>query len=127
MNSSVIIAQLIGPTMLLMGISLFINFEGLQEMGRKFIESRALIMMAGVMAFIPGLAIVNFHNIWIMEWPLAVTLFGWLLIVAGIVRIVFFEQLRILGKAMLGNANFIRLAGVFMLSLGGFLSFKGYF
>ena len=127
MNSSVIIAQLIGPTMLLMGISLFTNIAGIEKIGREFMESRALIMMAGMMAFIPGLAIVNFHNIWIMAWPVVVTLFGWLLVVAGIMRIIFYDQLRVMGKKMLGHSGFIKIAGAFLLILGGFLSYKGYF
>ena len=127
MNSSVIIAQLIGPLMLLMGVSFFINFAGLKEVGREFIESRSLIMLAGVVVFIPGLAIVNFHNIWIMEWPVVITLFGWLMVAAGIMRIAFFDQLQVLGRAMLLKDGLLRTAALFMMALGAFLSFKGYF
>jgi hypothetical protein len=48
---------------------------------------RPLILITGVLAMTAGLAIVNTHNVWMLGWPVIVTLFGWALVIGGAVRI----------------------------------------
>jgi hypothetical protein len=50
-------------------------------------------MIAGYAAFVPGLAIVYFHNRWTNGWPVLVTVMGWLSLVVGLLRMVFSTQL----------------------------------
>ena len=50
-------------------------------------------MIAGYAAFVPGLAIVYFHNRWTRGWPVLVTVMGWLSLVVGLLRMVFPTQL----------------------------------
>jgi hypothetical protein len=52
-------------------------------------QSPALIMIAGYAAFVPGLAIIYFHNRWTGGWPMLVTVMGWLSLVVGLLRMVF--------------------------------------
>jgi hypothetical protein len=33
-----------------------------------------------VLALLAGLAVVNAHNLWVLDWRLIVTILGWLLI-----------------------------------------------
>ena len=127
MNSSIIIAKILGPTLLLMGVTYLIDPKALLAIGKEFIESRALLMISGLLAFLPGVAIVNFHNLWGFQWPVLITLFGWIMVLAGIARIGFFEQSRALGQKMFNNVLLIRISMILMLILGVFLSFKGYF
>ena len=65
MQTSLFLARLIGPTLLIIGISILLNREAFRTMAGEFIASRALIYVAGVLAFMPALALVLAHNIWV--------------------------------------------------------------
>ncbi len=64
MQTSVLIAKLIGPILVVAGITALINPKAIHEIGREFLASRALIFIAGFLALLGGLAIVNTHNLW---------------------------------------------------------------
>ncbi len=65
MQTSLYLAKLIGPTLLVIGIGMLINRDGYRDMAREFLGSRALIYLAGILAFVPGLAMVLAHNVWV--------------------------------------------------------------
>ncbi|MGA8169833.1 MAG: hypothetical protein WB816_03195 [Methylocystis sp.] len=80
-------------------------------------------------AFAPGIAIVYFHNRCTAGWPLLITLFGWLSVVIGLVRMVFAKQFAIVvAEAAVSSALHVVLPviGAVFLIVGGLLSFKGY-
>src|ERR1700693_2629997 len=70
-------------------------------------------MIAGYAAFVPGLAIVYFHNRWTNGWPVLVTVMGWLSLVVGLLRMVFPTQLAAMAKKIVPAA-----AGVFPVFAG---------
>ena len=89
METSLFIARIVGPLLGVSGLATLINRTLLEDIGREFLDSKALLFLAGVMALITGLVIVNTHNIWIAGWPVMITAFGWIAVVAGVVRIAF--------------------------------------
>ncbi len=86
MQTSIFLAKLIGPVFVLMGIAVILDSKRFQELEREFIESEALIFLSGIITLPIGLAIVNTHNVWVFDWPVVITFFGWLAIAAGIAR-----------------------------------------
>ena len=64
MSTSILIAKLMGPVMLTAGLSMLVNGKNLDAMFEDFLNSPGLIFVAGVLALLMGLTIVNFHNIW---------------------------------------------------------------
>ena len=60
--------------------------------------------MVGLVALLIGLTIVNVHNFWIAGWPVIITLFGWLAIIGGIIRMAFPAFTKSIGEAMLAKA-----------------------
>ena len=62
MQTSAFLAQLIGPLLLVMGVAMVANADSYRSMAREFLASRALIYIAGLLAFVPGLAIVLVHT-----------------------------------------------------------------
>jgi hypothetical protein len=93
MTTSKTIAALLGPTLIATAVSLLANLDILQTLIEGLSQSPALIMIAGYAAFVPGLAIVYFHNRWTNGWPVLVTVMGWLSLVVGLLRMVFPTQL----------------------------------
>ena len=126
METSIFLAKLIGPVLLVMGVAVLINPEGTRRMGREFVDSDALIFLSGVITLPVGLAIVITHNIWVAGWPVIITVFGWLAVLAGIARMTLHGVIRSIGEAMIDRKALFAIPAVIMILLGGYLSYQGY-
>jgi hypothetical protein len=87
------IAALLGPTLVATAAMVLLNLGAMPEMIEELSKFSMLIVLAGYAAFVPGLAILYFHNRWTGGWPVLITVFGWLSVIVGSVRIVFPMQL----------------------------------
>ncbi len=126
MQTSILIARILGPVLAVAGLAGLMNPKAVQEMAREFLASRALIFIAGVLALVAGLAIVNAHNVWTAGWPVIITIFGWLAVLGGVLRMAFPALTKSIGEAMLGHQALLRAAGAAQLALGAYLMFVGY-
>jgi hypothetical protein len=127
MTTSKTIAALLGPTLVASAISILANIGTAQTIVGDLSQSPALVLIAGYAAFVPGLAIVYFHNRWTGGWPVLVTLMGWLSLVVGFLRIVFPTQIAAMATKIAPSATgFFPVIAVVFLAIGGFLSFKAY-
>ena len=127
MENSILIAKLMGPVIAVAAIAMLKNPEDLVSMGQEFLKSRALIFVAGVLALLGGLAVVNFHNVWVADWPLLITLFGWAMVIAGVIRMALPNIVQSMGDAMLKRTQFIRALALVWLVIGAGLTYAGYF
>jgi uncharacterized membrane protein len=128
MQRSIFLAKLIGPLLAVIGVTLVFNADVVRLIASEFLNSYALIYLAGVITFVAGLAIVITHNEWTADWRVMITLLGWLCVFGGIVRIVFPRAVEALGATMMATASngWVIGEGVVFLALGAWLSFKGY-
>jgi hypothetical protein len=126
MKTSQFIARLIGPVVAVVGIGMLANGAQYRAIVDGFLRSPALIYIAGFLGLLGGLAIVNVHNSWDRGWPLIITVFGWLAIVGGTVRMLAPQIVEAAGAAMIAQPWFVTTLAIVLLALGGFLSFKGY-
>src|SRR5260370_41908263 len=83
MQTSLFLARLIGPVMLVVGLAVFANPRGFRGMSEEFLASRALMFLGGLIIMPVGLAIVLAHNVWTADWRVLITLFGWLTTIGG--------------------------------------------
>jgi hypothetical protein len=126
MQTSLTIARLIGPVFAAIGIGMLANNQTYNLIGQQFLANYAIIYLSGIMVLTVGLAILNAHNIWTRDWRSAVTAVGWILTVAGVWRIIAPKFVPFVGSAVIANSGFFVGAGIVLLALGGFLTFKGY-
>ena len=127
MQTSLFLARLIGPVLLVVGAGMLYDRAGFRTMADEFLRSRALIYLAGILALVPGLAVVLTHNVWAADWRILVTLLGWLSVIGGAFRIVFPQQVTAIGSAMIARQSTMLVGGVVMVALGAILCFAGYF
>jgi uncharacterized protein YjeT (DUF2065 family) len=125
-TASVVIARIIGPALLVLGLVMLVRPALFRRLGRQFVESEALLFLSGLLTLVAGLAIVATHNRWVPGWPLAVTLLGWLMVLAGTLRMAIPDRLRPLGRAMLEPPARLRLPGAALALLGAYLARHGY-
>lgn len=126
MDLSIFLAKLIGPALLIIGLSALVNRHTYREVAREFIDSPALIVFAGLAALALGLPLVVTHNLWTWNWPVVITLLGWLSLVAGVMRLVVPGVLQTVGRAMASNDGVMIGAGLLYIALGLWLSLAGY-
>ena len=67
--------------------SLF-NRAAMRAVIDEFAQSRALLFLGGMISFPAGLAVVLIHNVWVADWPVIITIMGWLATISGAIRLV---------------------------------------
>ncbi|MGB6914841.1 MAG: hypothetical protein WBE42_19145 [Pseudolabrys sp.] len=125
MATSIFLARLIGPVMALVGVGVLANEAAFRKMAQEFLRSPALIFFSGMILLPTGLAIVLSHNVWIADWPVIITLFGWAAVINGAVRVLVPDRATKLGKKLLGY-NFTMAAAAFWLVVGAALCYFGF-
>ncbi len=125
MQTSLFIAKLVGPMLVITGLIGLINPGHIKTVGEDFLKSPALIFIAGAMAFVAGLAVINTHSVW-SGWPLIITVLGWLMLAAGVIRMGFPGLVTSMGETMLAHEVAMRVIGALQVALGAFLALKGY-
>ncbi len=120
------ISKFLGPVILVLSIPMIVAPTSLQETTKRFLADSPLVLISGVLAMTAGLSIVNTHNVWVLDWPLIVTLFGWALVLGGASRIIAPRVVDHVGGAMMDRPTMTRIVGAFWALLGAFLTFKGY-
>jgi hypothetical protein len=126
MQTSIFLARLIGPVVLVAAIGLFMNQAGYKAMAREFLRSPALIYLSGILTMTTGLAIVLYHNVWTADWRVIITVFGWLATVGGAARIALPDRVRTFGEKMIGKPMAMIVGGAVWLAFGIVLCFFGY-
>ena len=126
MQTSIFLAKLIGPVALLMGLVMLLDPARVRTMAREVMQGEAFIFMSGVITLPIGLALVNAHNVWALDWRVLITLFGWMAVAAGIARLAFGGQLKTVGAAMVDNKMALAIPAMLMPLLGACLSYVAY-
>ena len=114
METSENLAGLIGPTLMVMSLSEFLNFHIWAKV------EASLVYLNGLLFLIGGLALIRSHNHWDLDWTILITLIGWLSVTLGLYRI-FFPNGKQLKRTML---TYIALGVLFLT--GSFLTVKAY-
>ena len=125
--SSYWIAQILGPILLVIALGMVVNRQTYIAMAKDFLASPALIYLAGLLTLTAGLAIVLSHNLWVMGWPVVITIFGWLAIVGGFFRMAFPNIVARIGQSMIEkHSSLLWLSIMITALLGGALTWYGY-
>ena len=126
MQPVVFIARLVGPLFVVLGIGCLVNQTIYADMIGQAILVPVLIYLSGLMAFTAGVAMLNGYHAWTADWRIIITIFGWVLVIAGIIRIVLPGAAAIAAIALYSGGYAMAIVGIIVLIIGGFLSFKGY-
>ena len=86
MTDSKRIAGLLGPTLIVISITEWMNLDVFTAaVGPSYGPH---VYLDGTLLFVAGLAIVRAHNYWTRSWPVLITLVGWMAMAAGLGRMV---------------------------------------
>ena len=127
MQTSLFLAQLLGPVLLVIGIAVLTDRAHTRALSEEFLRSPALLFLAGLLTLVPGLAIILTHNVWTADWRVLITLLGWLMTISGVIRILLPNRVTLLGQALLSKNETFTISGGVTLFLGAVLTVCGFF
>ena len=79
------LAKLIGATLIVMAAAILLRGPAIVAIAKRMIDDPGILMLSGALRVVAGLAIVLGHDVWSGGLlPVAVTLFGWALFLAGL-------------------------------------------
>jgi uncharacterized membrane protein HdeD (DUF308 family) len=114
MTNSRNLAGLVGPPIVVLAITEALNLDILRT------NTAATIYFNGTVLFVVGLALIRAHNVWTREWPVMLTLTGWVALVMGLYRM-------FVPGAPQAPENAASYLGFLLLAAyGAVLTFKGY-
>jgi hypothetical protein len=126
MQTSIFLARLLGPLLLLVGAGIVLNPKSFRTIAGEVVRSVTLVYLFGFMDLAAGLAIILTHNVWLASWRVLITLIGWLLLIRGAVRIVAPEIVMGYAAKVIRNKQVIPSAGAVVGVLGLVLCYFGY-
>ena len=126
MAYSELLAGLLGPVLVAIGLAMLTNRRSLEAMAGQMPASLPVVFLAGLLLLIAGLSIVRVHNLWVADWRVVVTLAGWFSIFGGLVRMLMPEQSAAVALPVASNRGTATSSGLLFFLLGLYLSLKGY-
>lgn len=88
-------------------------------------DDRAFVISTGYITLLMGLVTVILHNVWVMQWPVVITILGWSTVIKGIMKIGFPDLIHRRAQAFRKGQG---VSASLLLLLGGWLlwmSFSG--
>ena len=122
----VIITRIVGPLFAVIGIGILLNQKLYSDMIGQAVLVPVVIYLSGLLAFTAGVAILNGYRAWTADWRIIITILGWLMVIAGIIRIVLPAVTASLALTLYSGTAGMAIAGIIVLAVGAFFSFEGY-
>jgi hypothetical protein len=125
-TNSVVIAKILGPVLAAFAIGLLLNRALLRPMADEILSSVTLGYMFGVLDLAVGLGIVIYHNLWFWHWSLIITLFGWIAVIRGLLRL-FLPRLSLGAEPKFISREWVLTTGLVLTAAAGItLSYFAY-
>jgi hypothetical protein len=124
--TSIFLAKLVGPLALALGLGMLFNREAGRAVLVEFARNPAVLFLAGMVSFPAGLAIVLTHNVWVADWPVLITIMGWLTTISGASRLIAPAGTIRFGRRAYERPSGVVSGGIFWAAYGAILCFFGY-
>lgn len=125
MCMSVFYAQVIGLWLFLVGLAMVVHHARFKKTVMESLAQSSLMTFSGFITLGIGLVVVVTHNIWVAAWPVVVTLFGWVWIFQGIMRLFWPEAFSKMMKDLLAKNGFTVMSWIWLL-VGLYLIYQGF-
>jgi hypothetical protein len=122
------VERLVPVVLLVLGISYVLQAPRWVQAGRQVMAAPHSFLPTAMLLFVLGLAIVIAHNRWVADWPLVVTLFGWILVIKS-AAFLFFPRLTAKADGWPESLHLAsaRIGGALAAVIGGFASYYAWF
>lgn len=121
------LSRLIGLYCILASLSMAAHRQAAVETVAALVRTPPLLMIAGILALIAGLAMILGHNVWSGgALPVIVTLVGWITLIRGVLVLFLSPEAE---AALFAGLRYEQLFYVYLaipLALGAYLTYGGF-
>ncbi len=103
---SILMARIVALIYIPIGIGLLTGQIKAKAMIKSYKDSAAFTLFVGIFAVIAGLLLVHYHNLWVKDWQVLITLIGWIAVIEGVLFIAFPKTLLSYSERMSKNMTF---------------------
>ncbi len=121
------LACVIGWYLVIMGVFLLTKSERVKTGAADILKQPGLKMVLAVFTLILGLLMVASHNLWIMDWPVVITLVCWIVLISGLIRLFMPHVVDNIGQSFIKNPKHFMISAIISILLGLFLVFKAHY
>ena len=125
METSILIAKIIAIIYLSFGLGLLFNSHFYRNQIPKLLENSAYMIFGGFIAIILGLLIIEYHNNWVKNWTVIITIFGWIALVKGIFLLAFPNLLKLF-KPLFSSNHMYKFLTPLILIFGLIFAYFGF-
>ncbi len=127
MDISFFLARVMGITLSILYLGIMINFKQLQKSVRTLEEQPVILFISGFISLVLGVLVIEVHNVWIANWRVIITIFGWIMLVVGAIRVLIPQVAIKLGHSLLErNEKAAYLLIFIMFAFGIYLTVMGF-
>ena len=121
MEISIFFARFWGSFFIIFGLLTIIT----RQLGRtiEMTNNKAFVISTGYITLLMGLVTVILHNIWVLDWRVAITMLGWSTLIKGIMKTGFPKQIH--KQAQRFKKKQI-ISAIFLILLGAWLMYMGF-
>ncbi len=128
MSAAQYIICYIGIAYMAIGLGVLINLEYYKKLLEKeYIENRPVVYLNGFIILAVGYFLVALHNIWVLDWPIIITLFGWFAFAKGLFILVLPRAYLKISKSLKKKKEYLIAEAMFIIATGAILIYLGYF
>ncbi len=108
-----VVQKLCALLFLVLGLSYVLNTRHWVRYTDVVLKDRVALIPMSIIMLVVGLFIVLQHNVWINDWHVVITLFGWMFMVSGIMFLLFPKSIKLFSGMKNGELRrYILINGV---------------
>jgi hypothetical protein len=105
MELSILIARIVSVVYLSAALGAVFSKDHFRRVLDDLFKNAALVYFMGFTAVVLGFLIVNYHNTWVKDWTVLVTVLGWLALIKGVLLIAFPRLIQSYSKPILDGKS----------------------
>ena len=126
METSYLIAKIAAVAFLAIGLSGILRNGYYGHLMKDIYKNSGLVLLYGFLSLIVGMLIVHYHNFWVADWIVLVTIIGWISLLKGISLMLFPDTLKRISTPMLVG-KFSKVVPYSTIVLGLIFGYFGFF
>jgi uncharacterized protein YjeT (DUF2065 family) len=121
------IFQLLGIIYLAVGIGMLTTPDFYKKLIKDFTENPLAIYLGGLAALAIGFLLVSFHNIWVRDWSVIITIIGWAALIKGLFLIILPKVSIKISNSFKEMKKLLAVWSTIVIILGVLLCWLGFF
>jgi hypothetical protein len=122
MELSVLVARMLSIIYISAGVAAISKKITFGKIVEDFENSQGLTFISGFITIVIGMLLVTYHNIWVKDWRVIITIISWIALLKGVMLIIFPKFILHFREIYKKT----RIWGLFMLALGFLFGYFGF-